>query len=76
MYQALYRKWRPKTFDDVVGQQHVTDTLKRQVLLDRLSHAKFRRKKNENGLSTLSGGIFPLRKIFCGTALLFHLLRR
>ena len=39
MYQALYRKWRPKTFDDVVGQQHVTDTLKRQVLLDRLSHA-------------------------------------
>lgn len=39
MYQALYRKWRPKTFDDVVGQQHVTDTLKRQVLLGRLSHA-------------------------------------
>ena len=39
MYQALYRKWRPKTFDDVVGQQHVTDTLKRQVLLNRLSHA-------------------------------------
>ena len=39
MYQALYRKWRPKTFDDVVGQQHVTDTLKRKVLLNRLSHA-------------------------------------
>ena len=39
MYQALYRKWRPRTFDDVVGQRHVTDTLKRQVLLDRLSHA-------------------------------------
>ncbi len=39
MYQALYRKWRPRTFDDVVGQQHVTDTLKRQVLLNRLSHA-------------------------------------
>ena len=28
MYQALYRKWRPKTFDDVVGQEHITDTLK------------------------------------------------
>lgn len=39
MYQALYRKWRPKTFDDVVGQQHVTETLKRQVMLNRLSHA-------------------------------------
>ena len=39
MYQALYRKWRPRTFDDVVGQTHITDTLKRQVAGDRLSHA-------------------------------------
>ena len=39
MYQALYRKWRPQTFDDVVGQQHITDTLRRQVETDRLSHA-------------------------------------
>ena len=38
-YQALYRKWRPRTFDDVVGQQHITETLKRQVAGDRLSHA-------------------------------------
>ena len=39
MYQALYRKWRPKTFDDVVGQEHITSTLKRQVQTGRLSHA-------------------------------------
>ena len=26
MYQALYRKWRPKTFADVVGQEHITET--------------------------------------------------
>ena len=39
MYQALYRKWRPRTFDDVVGQSHITDTLKRQVQEGRLSHA-------------------------------------
>lgn len=39
MYQALYRKWRPRQFDDVVGQGHITDTLKRQVELGRLSHA-------------------------------------
>ncbi|MFQ9472515.1 MAG: DNA polymerase III subunit gamma/tau [Oscillospiraceae bacterium] len=39
MYQALYRKWRPRTFDDVVGQSHITDTLKQQVAGDRLSHA-------------------------------------
>ena len=39
MYQALYRKWRPRTFDDVVGQAHITDTLKRQVAAGRPSHA-------------------------------------
>ena len=39
MYQALYRKWRPKTFNDVVGQAHVSQTLKSQVSSDRLSHA-------------------------------------
>ena len=39
MYQALYRKWRPKTFDEVVGQEHITDTLKNQIITGRLSHA-------------------------------------
>ncbi len=39
MYQALYRKWRPRSFDDVVGQQHITGTLKKQVETGRLSHA-------------------------------------
>jgi len=39
MYQALYRKWRPKTFADVVGQEHITETLQRQVAEGRLSHA-------------------------------------
>jgi DNA polymerase-3 subunit gamma/tau len=39
MYQSLYRKWRPKSFDDVVGQAHITETLKRQVATGRLSHA-------------------------------------
>ena len=39
MYQALYRKYRPGTFDDVVGQEHVTKTLRRQIETGRLSHA-------------------------------------
>lgn len=39
MYQALYRKWRPQAFDQVVGQQHITETLKNQVRTGRLSHA-------------------------------------
>ena len=39
MYQALYRKWRPKTFSDVIGQSHITQTLKKQVAEGRTSHA-------------------------------------
>ena len=39
MYQALYRKYRPRTFDQVAGQEHITDTLKNQVQTGRLSHA-------------------------------------
>ena len=39
MYQALYRKYRPQTFDDVVGQLAVTQTLKTQLQSGKLSHA-------------------------------------
>ena len=39
MYQALYRKYRPQTFDDVVGQAAVTTTLKTQLQSGKLSHA-------------------------------------
>ena len=39
MYQALYRKWRPKTFSDVIGQSHITETLRKQVAEGRTSHA-------------------------------------
>ena len=39
MYQALYRKWRPKVFSDVIGQPHITETLRRQAAEGRISHA-------------------------------------
>lgn len=39
VYQALYRKYRPQTFDDVVGQMAVTQTLKTQLTTDKMSHA-------------------------------------
>ncbi len=39
MYQALYRKYRPKAFSDVVGQSHITRTLQKQVAEGRTSHA-------------------------------------
>ena len=37
--QVLYRKWRPSRFADVVGQEHVTQTLRRAVQTDRVAHA-------------------------------------
>ena len=39
MYQVLYRKYRPAAFEDVVGQSHVTDTLRNELRLGRVHHA-------------------------------------
>lgn len=39
MYQALYRKWRPAIFSDVVGQNHITLTLKNEIANNRIGHA-------------------------------------
>jgi DNA polymerase-3 subunit gamma/tau len=38
-YQVIARKWRPQTFQDLVGQEHVTETLKNAILKDRVAHA-------------------------------------
>lgn len=38
-YTALYREWRPKNFEDVVGQEHITTTLKNEIIHDRIAHA-------------------------------------
>ncbi|UCG40159.1 MAG: DNA polymerase III subunit gamma/tau [Acidimicrobiia bacterium] len=38
-YQALYRKYRPQRFEDVVGQAHVTSTLAREITSDQVAHA-------------------------------------
>lgn len=39
MYQALYRKYRSKTFEELVGQRHVTEALKNQIINNEFSHA-------------------------------------
>lgn len=39
MYRVLYRKWRPQVFSDVVGQEHITETLTGAVMNGRVSHA-------------------------------------
>lgn len=38
-YKALYRKWRPMTFDDVIGQEHIVKTLKNEISENRIAHA-------------------------------------
>ena len=38
-YIALYRKWRPKGFEDVVGQSHITETLQKAIETDKVAHA-------------------------------------
>ncbi len=38
-YQTLYRKWRPRTFDEVIGQNHITSTLKNEITSGKTAHA-------------------------------------
>ena len=38
-YKALYREWRPKTFDEIVGQDHIVRTLENAIKNDRIAHA-------------------------------------
>jgi DNA polymerase-3 subunit gamma/tau len=38
-HQAIYRKWRPTVFEDIVGQTHITKTLKNQILTGKVGHA-------------------------------------
>ncbi|MCI8649988.1 MAG: DNA polymerase III subunit gamma/tau [Anaerotruncus sp.] len=54
MYQALYRKWRPKSFDEVVGQDHITTTLKNEVALGKFSHAYLFTGSRGTGKTTCS----------------------
>ena len=39
MYRALYRKWRPQRFEDVVGQRAIVTALKNQITANRVGHA-------------------------------------
>ena len=38
-YQSIYRKWRPRFFEDIVGQKHITRTLMNAIKLNRIAHA-------------------------------------
>ncbi len=54
MYQALYRKYRPKTFDDVVGQPHITRTLQNEVRAGKTAHAYLFTGSRGTGKTTCS----------------------
>ena len=54
MYQALYRKYRPQSFDDVIGQGSITQILKTQVVTGKLSHAYLFTGSRGTGKTTCS----------------------
>lgn len=54
MYQALYRKYRPQNFDDVVGQEHITETLKQEIASGRVGHAYLFTGSRGTGKTTCS----------------------
>ncbi len=54
MYQALYRKYRPKTFDEVVGQEPITTTLKNEIGTGRPAHAYLFMGSRGTGKTTCS----------------------
>jgi DNA polymerase-3 subunit gamma/tau len=54
MSQALYRKYRPKTWDEVVGQDHVVTTLKNAIAADRVAHAYLFAGSRGTGKTTLA----------------------
>ncbi len=54
LYQALYRKYRPKTFEDVVGQEHITRTLQNEVKTGKTAHAYLFTGSRGTGKTTCS----------------------
>lgn len=54
MYKALYRKWRPKSFDDVIGQEAITTTLKNEVASGKIAHAYLFTGSRGTGKTTCS----------------------
>ena len=61
IYKALYRKWRPLSFDDVISQPHITTTLKNQIKSGRTAHAYLFTGSRGTGKTTCA-------RIFAGLA--------
>ena len=55
-HQAIYRKWRPMVFEDIVGQGHITQTLKNQILNDKSVMLTYSAGTRGTGKTTLCKG--------------------
>ncbi len=66
-YTALYRKFRPDTYDDVRGQEHITTTLRNQIKSGRMGHAYLFCGTRGTGKTTIA-------KIFARAVMLLHIL--
>ena len=55
-YQVIARKWRPQTFEEVTGQENITQTLRNALEYDRLHHAYLFSGARGVGKTTFSGG--------------------
>ncbi|QUI21222.1 DNA polymerase III subunit gamma/tau [Vallitalea pronyensis] len=53
-YTALYRKWRPKAFEGVMGQEHIVQTIKNQIKADKIAHAYLFCGTRGTGKTTMS----------------------
>ena len=53
-YQVIARKWRPQSFEEVTGQEHITRTLRNAIDAERLHHAYLfsRRRQDDDGATT------------------------
>lgn len=58
MYQALYRKYRPRIFDDVLGQEHIISSVKNQIQMGNIGHAYLFSGTRGTG-KTSTAKIFP-----------------
>lgn len=63
-YTALYRKYRPETFDGVIGQDHIVATLKNQIVNGKVSHAYLFTGTRGTGKTSTAQNICPCNKLY------------
>ena len=83
-YMALYRKWRPQSFKDLVGQDHISRTLSQAITTGRIGHAYLCAGPRGTGKTSTAkilakalyyiAAVLPLLELAVGAALARHVL--